>query len=125
MTRYSLTLAVSVLASFALGACTSEKTVLIDSSSGSITAAVADANRPDADKQRDANRKPAATLEFLGVHPGEQDAELLPGGGYFTRLFQQGCGDRPAMSTHWCRNLPLPFRTEWRTCWIFFAGAVV
>jgi predicted methyltransferase len=92
MTRYSLTLAVSVLASLSLGACTSEKAVLVGSSSSSIAAAVADTNRPDADKQRDANRKPAATLEFIGVHPGEQVAELLPGGGYFTRLFSKAVG---------------------------------
>jgi predicted methyltransferase len=36
-----------------------------------ITAAVADSSRPDADKQRDANRKPAETLAFTGVKPGE------------------------------------------------------
>jgi predicted methyltransferase len=91
MTRYSLTLAVSVLASLSLCACTT-RTVLVDSSSNATAAAVADANRPDADKQRDANRKPAATLEFLGVRPGEQVAELLPGGGYFTRLFSKTVG---------------------------------
>jgi predicted methyltransferase len=92
MTRYSLTLAASVLASLALGACTSEKAVLVGSPGTSFAAAVADTNRPDADKQRDANRKPEATLEFLGVHPGEQIAELLPGGGYFTRLFSKMVG---------------------------------
>ena len=57
-----------------------------------IAAAVADSNRPDADKQRDANRKPAETLEFAGVKPGEQIAELLPGGGYFTRIFSKAVG---------------------------------
>jgi len=57
-----------------------------------IAAAVADAARPEADKQRDANRKPAETLEFTGVKPGDQIAELLPGGGYFTRLFSKIVG---------------------------------
>ncbi len=57
-----------------------------------IAAAVADANRPDADKQRDANRKPAETLAFTGVKPGDRVAELLPGGGYFTRLFSKVVG---------------------------------
>ena len=57
-----------------------------------ITAAVADANRPEADKQRDANRKPAETLAFAGVTPGAQVAELLPGGGYFTRIFSKAVG---------------------------------
>jgi predicted methyltransferase len=57
-----------------------------------IAAAVADANRPEVDKQRDANRKPVETLEFTGVKPGDQVAELLPGGGYFTRLFSKIVG---------------------------------
>src|SRR5271168_3125491 len=57
-----------------------------------IAAAIADPNRPDADKQRDANRKPAETLAFAGVKPGDRVAELFPGGGYFTRLFSKIVG---------------------------------
>src|ERR1700734_2571547 len=57
-----------------------------------IAAAVADSNRPDPDKARDANRKPAETLAFTGVKPGAQVAELLPGGGYFTRIFSKAVG---------------------------------
>ena len=59
---------------------------------GNITAAVTDSNRPDEDKQRDANREPAETLAFAGVKPGEQVAELLPGGGYYTRIFSKAVG---------------------------------
>jgi len=59
-----------------------------------IKAAVADSNRPDADKARDANRKPAETLEFLSVKSGEKVGELLPGGGYFTRLFSKAVGPK-------------------------------
>jgi predicted methyltransferase len=57
-----------------------------------IAAAIADGNRPAADKERDPDRKPAATLMFTGVKPGAQIAELLPGGGYFTRLFSKAVG---------------------------------
>src|SRR5882757_9811906 len=57
-----------------------------------IAAAVADGNRPDTDKTRDANRKPAEILAFTGVKSGAQVAELLPGGGYFTRLFSKAVG---------------------------------
>jgi predicted methyltransferase len=57
-----------------------------------IAAAIADGTRPGADKERDANRKPAETLAFTGVQPGEQIAELLPGGGYFTRIFSKAVG---------------------------------
>jgi predicted methyltransferase len=57
-----------------------------------IAVAVADPARPDADRQRDANRKPVETLEFTGVKPGDQVAELMPGGGYFTRIFSKVVG---------------------------------
>ena len=57
-----------------------------------ITAAVADPSRPDSDRQRDANRKPVETLAFVGVKPGDQVAELLPGAGYFTRIFSKIVG---------------------------------
>ena len=57
-----------------------------------ISAAIADASRPETDKQRDANRKPAETLAFVGVKPGDRVAELLPGGGYFTRIFSKIVG---------------------------------
>jgi predicted methyltransferase len=70
-----------------------------------ITAAVADSSRPDADKQRDANRKPAETLAFTGVKPGEQVAELLPGGGYYTRIFSKVVGG----SGHVYAVVPAPF----------------
>jgi predicted methyltransferase len=58
-----------------------------------IAAAVAAADRPDADKARDANRKPAEMMMFAEVKPGEKVAELLPGGGYFTRIFSSAVGD--------------------------------
>jgi len=57
-----------------------------------ISVAVADPARPDADRQRDANRKPVEVLEFTGVKPGDQVAELMPGGGYFTRIFSKVVG---------------------------------
>jgi predicted methyltransferase len=47
---------------------------------------LADPIRPDADKARDADRKPAEVIEFAHVRPGDKVAELAPGGGYFTRI---------------------------------------
>jgi predicted methyltransferase len=88
MIRYSLVLATSLLAAFALTVPPAHAAKIPDA----ISAAVADANRPDTDKQRDANRRPAETLAFAGVKPGDQIAELLPGGGYFTRIFSKIVG---------------------------------
>jgi predicted methyltransferase len=59
-----------------------------------IAAAIADASRPQADRDRDANRKPAESLAFAGVKPGDRVADLIPGGGYFTRLFARAVGPK-------------------------------
>jgi predicted methyltransferase len=52
-----------------------------------MKAAVADSNRPAADVARDENRKPAEMLAFAGITPGKVVVDMLPGGGYFTRIF--------------------------------------
>lgn len=57
-----------------------------------ITAAVQDSGRPQSDTKRDALRKPAATLAFAGVKPGEKVAELIPAAGYYTRLLSKIVG---------------------------------
>lgn len=57
-----------------------------------LSAAVADPGRPAADTERDSNRKPAETLLFAGIAPGQQIAELMPGGGYFTRIIAKAVG---------------------------------
>jgi predicted methyltransferase len=57
-----------------------------------IQAAVADASRPTADKDRDANRKPAESVAFAGVKPGDKIGEMMPGGGYFTRILSKTVG---------------------------------
>src|SRR5258706_13614079 len=66
--------------------------------SPNIRAAISDSPRPAADTARDAERHAAETLAFAGIVPGARVAEILPGGGYFTRLLavavgEQGPGD--------------------------------
>jgi predicted methyltransferase len=62
------------------------------SASEQLAAAVADKARPDADRARDADRKPAEVLALTGIHGGARVAEMLPGGGYFTRIFSKVVG---------------------------------
>jgi predicted methyltransferase len=57
-------------------------------------AAVADKGRPEADSKRDADRKPAEMLEFAGVKQGQTVVDLIPGGGYFTRIFSKAVGPK-------------------------------
>jgi len=59
-----------------------------------IAAAVADKGRPEADTQRDENRKPAAVVAFAGLKPGAKVVDLNPGGGYFTRIFSKAVGEK-------------------------------
>jgi predicted methyltransferase len=59
-----------------------------------IAAAVADPARPQADRDRDADRKPAECIAFAGLKPGQRIADLLPGGGYFTRIFSVVVGPK-------------------------------
>jgi predicted methyltransferase len=88
MNRYRFVLAALLLSGFTLTVPRAYAAKIPEA----ISAAVADASRPDSDKQRDANRKPAETLAFTGVKPGDQVAELLPGAGYFTRIFSKVVG---------------------------------
>lgn len=59
-----------------------------------VSAAIADKGRPEADVKRDADRKPAEMLEFAGVKPGMTVVDLIPGGGYFTRIFSKAVGPK-------------------------------
>jgi predicted methyltransferase len=88
MIRFPLVLAAALTVAVTLAAnCASAATI-----PGNIAAAVADGSRPDADKQRDPDRKPAEVLAFVGVKSGAKIAELLPGGGYFTRMLSKAVG---------------------------------
>ena len=62
--------------------------------SPTIAAAVADSSRPATDTARDAARKPVEILTFVGVKPGDTVAEMMPGGGYFTRILARAVGPK-------------------------------
>lgn len=57
-----------------------------------VAAAVADDARPEADRARDVGRKPAEIVSFTGVKPGDKVAEMIPGGGYYTRILSKTVG---------------------------------
>jgi predicted methyltransferase len=59
-----------------------------------ITAAVANPDRPEADTKRDADRKPAESVAFAGIKPGDKVADFIPGHGYFTKIFSKVVGDK-------------------------------
>lgn len=51
-----------------------------------LQAAMTDKNRPDNHVARDANRKPIETLTFFGLEEDMTVVEVMPGGGWYTRL---------------------------------------
>ena len=51
-----------------------------------VAAAQAAEIRSDAERARDANRKPAETLAFFGLRQDMRVLELLPGGGWYTKI---------------------------------------
>ena len=69
-------------------------TLAADAVPAAVAAAVADTARPDADRQRDANRKPAEVVAFSGIKAGDKVADIWPGGGYFTRIFSKVVGPK-------------------------------
>ncbi|MGZ8363766.1 MAG: class I SAM-dependent methyltransferase, partial [Caulobacteraceae bacterium] len=59
-----------------------------------ITAAMADSNRPAKDVELDAARHTAEIIEFTGVKPGDVVVDIIPGGGYWTRIFSKVVGPK-------------------------------
>ena len=59
-----------------------------------ITAALGDAGRPQAEKDRDAARHPGEILAFAGIAPGQKVADFIMGGGYWTRILAPTVGPK-------------------------------
>ena len=57
-------------------------------------------DRPEQDRLRDHNRKPAQVLEFFGLEPGMAVIEILAGGGYYTELLSRAVGDNGIVYSH-------------------------
>lgn len=62
-----------------------------------IAAAVADSARPEADRERDESRKPAAMLTYMEVKRGLSIFEIESGDGYLTELFSRAVGEEGAI----------------------------
>ncbi len=57
-----------------------------DTVEAGLKAALAADIRSDAEKDRDRNRKPIETLKFFGLRDDMTIVELIPGGGWYTKL---------------------------------------
>jgi predicted methyltransferase len=61
-------------------------------SGAAIKAALASPDRPKADLEQDARRKPEEILAFVGVRPGMHVADMFSAGGYYTELLSRIVG---------------------------------
>jgi predicted methyltransferase len=65
-----------------------------------LVAALADPGRA-ADVGADARRKPGEILAFAGLKPGDKVVDLIPGGGYFTKIFAKVVGPKGHVFVVW------------------------
>jgi len=65
-----------------------------------VSAAVADKGR-DADRDADARRHIAEVVAFSGVKPGDKVVDLIPGSGYFTKVFSKIVGPKGHVFMIW------------------------
>jgi predicted methyltransferase len=66
--------------------------VLAQTPSPGVLAAIADPARPDKDRARDAGRHPAELIAFAGVKSGDIVVDVMPGTGYWSRIFSKIVG---------------------------------
>lgn len=77
----------TVLTTIALfGVLLSANAIADDEVVAAVKAALAAENRTDAERARDKNRLPAQTLDFFGLKKDMRVLELVPGGGWYTKL---------------------------------------
>jgi predicted methyltransferase len=59
-----------------------------------LVSAVSNPARPEADRVRDADRKPAEVLAFLGIAPGATVLDLVAGSGYYSEILAYAVGEQ-------------------------------
>ena len=86
-------LTLSLFVALTLAACApASETGSPSAASADYAAALADPQRPQAERDRDATRFPAELLAFAQVAPGEKVGDYIMGGGYWTRILSNLVG---------------------------------
>jgi len=79
-----------------------------------IEKALASAIRSDEERTRDAReRKPVQTLEFFGLKPNMTVVELMPGGGWYTKVLGLTLADQGKLDVTLGTGRLAPRRKEW------------
>jgi predicted methyltransferase len=77
-----------------MSACVPAGEVASSGAPADYAAALADPQRPAADRERDALRFPAELLAFAQIEPGEKVGDYIMGGGYWTPILANLVGSR-------------------------------
>jgi predicted methyltransferase len=85
------TLLAAACVAVSLGAASAVTVVAAPAIPAYVAAAVADKGRDD-DRDADARRHIAEVVAFSGVKPGDKVVDLIPGSGYFTKVFSKIVG---------------------------------
>jgi len=83
---YTTVAALSLVAASAVAASAVAAPTAVASGDAALQAALGGEWRSAEDKDRDAARKPAESLQFWGLKPGASILEVQPGGGWWTRI---------------------------------------
>jgi predicted methyltransferase len=90
--------------SLLLAACAAASVLAVGAAAAvvppTIAAAVADKGR-DADRDADARRHPGELIAFSGAKPGDKVVDLIPGSGYFTKIFSKVVGPKGHVYMIW------------------------
>lgn len=97
MRRTSTTLILTALVAF--GSCNA--TFADADEVESLQTALASTDRAEADRNRDAGRKPAEVVRFLGIAPGSTVVDLIAASGYYTEVLSIAVGP---MGTVYAQN---------------------
>lgn len=91
--------ATAFLAALLLAGC-GENAVEREEPADPVSRALAAEARPDADRERDATRKPAEVLGFFGIAPGMTVLDVFSGGGYYTEIAARIAGPEGRVVAH-------------------------
>ncbi len=89
-----------------LAGCLFSVSALAQLDTAALTRAMANPDRPAADKERDANRKAPEVLEFMGLEEGMTALDLIAIGGWYTEVLSYAVG---ASGKVYMQNSESPF----------------
>lgn len=95
------TLALALVAGIGLGGCDKAAAPQRPFSQAALDKALADPGRATQRQSADARRHPGELIAFAGVKPGDKVLDLIPGNGYWTRIFAKLVGPEGKVYAVW------------------------